>query len=1002
MDIIEEKIKELLAEAKILLKNKQVSETVEKMKLVLQLDPENEEAKYVLDKLNIATGIQIVTQRKLLIITEDKELISNIKVLFNGIEIGQLNNGFFEFPLKNDGIIELKHEYFNINISAHKNQSSVVIVKNDKEKDQLLYDQFDFDNLESLLELSKKFIAQQKYHIASGVLEQILIFDSANSHAYFQRLLIELEFKTPNQLNDSKVLLDDNENYNKALRHANNQFRLELLSYANIARENLYNNAISDVENRKYEDAISKFKTIKKYKDSETQIENLEKIINEIEIERRYVKAITYFKEGLLSNSFDLFESLNSYKDTSEYIEKIKDLQNTEAKYQSGIISQPYPRIDQIESSIQILQSLGDYKDSRSLVLEYKTLLQKSIEKQNNIEQKRAKTKKTIKLGVWIGAPVILLVIVFLIINSTVLVPTNKYNDAMTLIDSGNYAEAKAILTDLEGFSDSENQITIVDAYIAFESQSYEEGITLLEGIGIPVNIRYDLDGGDSSTLNYSLFVPLSLSDDTPNKAGYTFNGWELIDYSINNIKGEYSAEVDLKATYLLSQYTIAFVLNGGEGVSNSTYNMNSTTILLPNPTRVGYTFRGWYDNPDFNEESITEIVSGSSGDITLYALWTINEYTISFNSNGGSSVTNITQNFNTTVPEPTEPTKLNYVFGGWYKNATLTETFVFNTMPAEDVTLYAKWIYKYYTITYDPDGGNLSALSQQVEYDKTYNLSLPTRENYVFLGWYSNNVLFENGTWTRTSDISLVARWDSIYEYSVSDNEVTITGFNYAVEGTTVVFPEEIFGYPVVQIGEVPTSIYSYSSKPIGIPSNIISIVVPNCVQTIGRGAFNGASSLQSITIPFVGESRSGENGYFNLGYIFGSEEFYNSYEARTWDGDLYEAGYYYLPNSLTSIIITDTTILGAYAFQYIRNITSLVLPNNLVSIGYMSFDSCNIIGSIIIPLSVTSISNYAFDVSSTIANFTIYVRATSKPSGWNDGWVDSEERVVWGYTGN
>lgn len=926
MDIIEEKIKELLAEAKTLLKNKRVSETVEKIKQVLQLDPENEEAKYVLDKLNIATGVQIEPQRKLLIITEVTELISNIKVLFNGIEIGQLNNGFIEFPLKNDGIIELKHEYLSINISAQKNQSSVVILKIDKERNQLLFDQFDFENLKPLLELSESFIMQDKYNIASSILEQVLIFDSANSHAYFQRLLIELEIKTPNQLNDSKVLLDDNENYNKALRHADNQFRLELLSYANIARENLYNNALSDVENRRYEDALSKFKTIKKYKDSETQIENLEKTINDIEIERRYIKAITYFEEGLLSNSFALFESVKSYKDTSKYIEKIKDLQNTEAKYQSAIIGQLYPRIEQIESSIQILQQLGDYKDSASLLTEYKILLQETIEKQNEINRRRIKSKKTIKLAIWIGAPVILLVIAFLVINSTIFVPTNKYNDAMTLINSGNYAEAKAILSDIEGFSDSENQITIIDAYIAFESQDYEEGIALLEGIGIPVDVSYDLDGGLSTTINFSL-------DDTPYKDGYTFNGWELIDYSINNAKGDYNAEVELKATYLLSQYTIIFELNGGTGVSDLSYNINSSTILLPNPTRDGYTFGGWYKNSSFSGNRTVIVDSGS------------------------------------------------------------TENYIF----------YAKWNAKTYTVIFDANGGSLGESDRSVVFDSYVNLPTPTFDdiNYKFVGWYNGNTKVVNGQWKIANDVTLVARWDSIYEYTVSDNEVTITGFNYAVEGTTIVFPEEIFGYPVVQIGEVPTSRFDWDSKPIGIPSGIINIVVPNSVQTIGRGAFKGASNLESITIPFVGESRIGENGYFNLGYIFGSEKFYNSYEARTWDGDLYEAGYYYLPNSLTSIIITDTTMLGECAFHEIRNVTSLVLPNNLISIGFMAFDSCNITGSIIIPLSVTSISRYAFYVSSTIADFSIYVRATSKPSGWDDHWVDWDGRVVWGYTG-
>jgi uncharacterized repeat protein (TIGR02543 family) len=921
MAIIEEKIKELLAEAKTLLKNKQVSETVEKMKLVLQLDSENEEAKYVLEKLNSATGIQIDPQRKLLIITEETELFSNIKVLFNGIEIGQLNNGFFEFALRNDGIVELKHEYLNINISAHKNQSSVVILKIDKEKNQLFFDQFDFENLEPLLELSKKFIMQHKYNIASVILEQILIFDSANSNAYFQRLLIELEIKTPNQLNDSQVLLDDNENYNKALRYSYNLFRRELLSYANIARENLYNNALSDVENRRYEDALSKFKTIKKYKDSETRIENLEKTINDIEIERRYIKAITYFEKGQLSNSFDLFETMNSYKDASKYIEKITNLRNTEAKYQSGIINQSYARIEQIESSIQILQELGDYKDSVSLVTEYKILLQITIEKQNEINRRRIKSKKTIKLANWIGAPVILLLIAFLVINSTIFVPTNKYNDAMTLINSGNYAEAKAILSDIKGFSDSENQITIIDAYIAFEIQDYEEGIALLEGIGIPVDVSYDLDGGMSTTINFSLFVPLSLGDDTPYKDGYTFNGWELIDYSINNAKGDYNAEVELKATYLLSQYTIIFELNGGTGVSDLSYNINSSTILLPNPTRDGYTFGGWYKNSSFSVYSTDMVYSGST----------------------------------------------------------------------EDYIFYAKWNAETYTVIFDANDGSLEESGRSVVFDSYVNLPTPTFDdiNYKFVGWYDGNTKVVTGQWKIANDVTLTAQWESIFTYIQTGSTVSITGFRFPFTGNNLIFPSDIFGNAVTIISTT------------FVPSQITSIVVPNSVQTITRGAFKGASNLVSITMPFVGSSRTAISGTATFGYIFGTESYSNTYSAEPWDKGRPYGESYYIPNTLTTVIITDTETIPAYAFQDIK-IRTVIFPDNLVSIGYWSFYYVRLKGSLIIPISVTSISRSAFDANSTISEFTIYVHATSKPTGWDKDWIDIEERVVWGYTGN
>ncbi|MBK8419012.1 InlB B-repeat-containing protein [Candidatus Villigracilis saccharophilus] len=69
-----------------------------------------------------------------------------------------------------------------------------------------------------------------------------------------------------------------------------------------------------------------------------------------------------------------------------------------------------------------------------------------------------------------------------------------------------------------------------------------------------------------------------------------------------------------------------------------------------------------------------------------------MNSYTITFNSNGGSAVGAITQPFGSAVSAPTAPTKTGNTFGGWYSDAGLTTAYTFTTMPASDITLYAKW----------------------------------------------------------------------------------------------------------------------------------------------------------------------------------------------------------------------------------------------------------------------------------------------------------------------
>src|SRR5690606_25054037 len=122
-----------------------------------------------------------------------------------------------------------------------------------------------------------------------------------------------------------------------------------------------------------------------------------------------------------------------------------------------------------------------------------------------------------------------------------------------------------------------------------------------------------------------------------------------------------------------------------------------------PPPSRTGYTFIGWFDDQDNEWRDGDQLV----GDLEVWATYEINQYTITFDSNGGSAVTPITQDYDTSVTEPAEPTKDYYIFIGWYSNSGLTNAYTFTTIPAQDITLYAKWELIEYVVsfyTYDLD----------------------------------------------------------------------------------------------------------------------------------------------------------------------------------------------------------------------------------------------------------------------------------------------------------
>lgn len=148
-------------------------------------------------------------------------------------------------------------------------------------------------------------------------------------------------------------------------------------------------------------------------------------------------------------------------------------------------------------------------------------------------------------------------------------------------------------------------------------------------------------------------------------------------------------SKVVIDSVVLYSKAKHEVVYNNEGSITTVIANYGSL-VSSPSP-KTGYNFNGWY-----TDESFTTLYGSStpiSQSLRLHAKWTIGEYTISFVSNGGSSVTSIVQNYNTSVTEPSEPTRDGFDFDGWYQNEGLTELYEFTTMPGNNITLYAKWI---------------------------------------------------------------------------------------------------------------------------------------------------------------------------------------------------------------------------------------------------------------------------------------------------------------------
>ena len=262
----------------------------------------------------------------------------------------------------------------------------------------------------------------------------------------------------------------------------------------------------------------------------------------------------------------------------------------------------------------------------------------------------------------------------------------------------------------------------------------------------VTYTLTYNLNGGLIDGMSeYSVSVDEKDENKlvdlkTPVRSGYNFIGWYLDGDLYEETSILIDQNITLTAHWEVITYSIKYNADGGKLTGKISAYTCEDEFDLPVPEKVGYTFMGW--NGD-----LTKISKGTIGDLNLTATYSITKYTIVYHLDGGSLNNPVTEFTYLDEVVLDKPVKDGYKFRGWYLNNEMSGNVVSKIEKGtlENIELYACFVSESNVsgINYVLNGGTL-ADDTILEYvhGKEFELAIPTRENYLFMGWYENKDL--------------------------------------------------------------------------------------------------------------------------------------------------------------------------------------------------------------------------------------------------------------------
>jgi len=284
--------------------------------------------------------------------------------------------------------------------------------------------------------------------------------------------------------------------------------------------------------------------------------------------------------------------------------------------------------------------------------------------------------------------------------------------------------------------------------------------------------VTYDTQGGStvpSATFNTDATITLPAD---PTRTGYTFTGWFVASSGGTALGSTYSpgpaTDLTLYAHWSANSHILTYDSQAGSPVPSANFVTDATITLHADPTRTGYTFTGWFVASSGGTALGSTYSPGPATDLTLYAHWTADSHTVTYDTQGGSTVPSATFDTDATITLPAHPTRAGYTFTGWFvaSSGGITLGASYSPGPATDLTLYSHWSADSHTISYDSQGG-LSVSSAAFDTDATITLPTdPTRDGYTFLGWFvaptGGTTLGATYTHAPASDVTLYAHWSA------------------------------------------------------------------------------------------------------------------------------------------------------------------------------------------------------------------------------------------------
>ena len=646
-------------------------------------------------------------------------------------------------------------------------------------------------SIDEILEKLEKSIGDYDFKKAEWLIEEALSIKSACAEAYFFKILVERNLNSKESLKESTESILDNFNYQRALEYASATFKKEITEIANSIETNIKNGIYDDAKDyfdrKNYSQAKELFEKIPDYKDSKELIEKCDTQV----FEDIYESGIQAMNSNYFERAKEYFDKIPDYKDSKEksVICGNEDLIANETRKINIAIKTASKSA--FNSSIEKLETILDYSNVAEQIEDFKARFNAQLDK----NAKKHHKKKIIIISL---SSVAVALTAFFVLLGTLIIPSSKYNDAMSLLGQGKYDEAQEILENLN-FKDSKKKSEFITVEKSLQRSDFNSAIKQTCDYGGIVNLKYSCSKGTLSKTSETITKYEDFVLPTWNCDGYHIEEWSVTSHFVDF--NSYNVDINLGFTSAITQYKVELCKDSLSKVDETiSYNIEKA-VTIDNVSKTGYEFLGWTGTDLSTATKDLVLPIGTFGDKKYLANWKAISYTISYHLDGGST-TNPESYTIEDVITLKDATKTGYIFLGWFTSDSFTTSITKIQNSTGNLDLYAKWSANTYKLTLDANGGNLDnpkttidvtyndnfsdGSSQVIKYGRGQTIKcvapVKSRAGYVFSGkWYKNSACTNEFNFNGEevpNDLTLYAGWTSCT--SGSYHYVTSHGSNH------------------------------------------------------------------------------------------------------------------------------------------------------------------------------------------------------------------------------